>query len=172
MSEQLSALKEAYNKEGEDETLIVRDHNVNAKYTAFGISEKENISELFFGLLAVLKANQKKMSKTNFKSDPLKNFLGRLKEEDLAKVESMGVKAGKDEIKLGRVRLRPVLDNYPRIGLILFDAADENFVTGIYLFVSELKKLIKFIHLQYGIGATKYEKFTLAPLDNDDFVNL
>ena len=60
MSEQLSATKEAYNKEGEDEILIVRDHNDNAKYTAFGISEKENISELFFGLLAVLKTNQKR----------------------------------------------------------------------------------------------------------------
>ena len=102
MSEQLSATKEAYNKEGEDETLIVRDHNVNAKYTAFGISEKENISELFFGLLAVLKANQTKMSKTNFKSDPIKYFLGKLCDEDLTKVESMEVKAGKDEIRLGR----------------------------------------------------------------------
>ncbi len=172
MSEQLSALKEAYNKESEDETLIVRDHNVNVKYTAFGIGEKENDSELFFGLLAVLKANQKKMSKSNFKTDPLKNFLGKLCEEDLTKIESMDVKAEQKEIKLGRMRLRPILDNSPRIGLILYDVADEKFVTGIYLFVSEVKKLIKFIHLQYGIGATKYEKFTLTPLDNDDFVNL
>ena len=113
-----------------------------------------------------------KMSKNNFNSDPLENFLGKLCEEDLGKVESMGIKSGKDETKLGRMRLRPVLDNYPRIGLILFDVADENLITGIYLFVSKVKKLIKFIHLQYGIGATQYEKFTLVPLDNDDFVNL
>ena len=61
--------------------------------------------------------------------------------------------------KLFAVQVRLVLDKYPRVGLLTTKAVDggseHDIKTGIYLFVDEAIKLVKFLNTEFGFSASQ-----------------
>ena len=73
--------------------------------------------------------------------------------------------------------MRLVLDKYPSVGLLTTKAVDggseHDIKTGIYLFVGEVIKLVKFLNTEFGFSASEClimpAKNQLQRFELDDF---
>ena len=78
------------------------------------------------------------------------------------------MKAADEQLRVPHLRLMPIThDNYPRVGLYLYDLAGM-YVTAIHLFVDQLVKLLKWMNQNQNIGVTKFVTYDTS---NDDFLD-
>lgn len=165
----LSNTRNAYARKGEEmSTLIIRDTTEGIS-RAFGVKGRKNLLNLYYGILALLRANRAKiLQKDGRKYAYLSHFLDSLGAEDVQEMDKLNVEEN-DQLRVPYLRLMPFLhDNYPRIGLYLYDLADM-YATSTYLFVDQLVKLLKWMNQNQDIGVTK---FTSYDTSNDDFIDL
>ena len=166
----LSKTRSAYARVGEEmTTLIIRDSSVGC-CKVFGVKGRDNLYKLYYGTLALLKANRGKiMQKLPLcKFAFLAHFLDSLGTEDVQEMDKLNVRAADEQLRVPYLRLRPVTcDDHPRIGLYLYDLADV-YVTAIHLFVDQLVKLLKWMNQNQDIGVTKFVTYDTS---NDDFLD-
>ena len=84
-------------------------------------------------------------------------------------MSEIGISANKDEIKIERLSLRFHLDEQAQISLFLYDSTEITPLTGIYLFTSEIAKLVKYMNTQFGVGETS---LPFINVKNYDFLDL
>lgn len=169
----LSKTKVAYTRPGEENTLLIREQNLDKKkYTAFGAKGCDQLTKMYYAMLSLLKLHQKNIfENSKFQPHGLEHFLESLTEGDAQKISDIGLFAHQAEIRVDQVQLRMIVDGHPRMGFFLFDSTGGSVpLTGIYLFVSEVTKLVKFMNEQYNIGETHFTCFHLY--DTDDFIDL
>ena len=145
----LSKARSAYARVGEEmTTLIIRDSNTSSgSCKVFGVKGRDRLYKLYYGTLALLQANRRKiMQKDERKFSLFSHFLDSLGAEDWQEMNKLNVSAADEQLRVPYLRLRPVTsDDHPRIGLYLYDLADV-YVTAIHLFVDQLVKLLKWMN--------------------------
>ena len=165
----LSKTRSAYARVGEEmTTLIIRDSSVGC-CKVFGVKGRDNLCNLYYGILALLKANRGKiLQKDVCKFAFLSHFLDSLGEEDVQEMDKLNVRAADEQLRVAHLRLMPIThDNHPRVGLYLYDLTDM-YVTATYLFVDQLVKLLKWMNQNQNIGLTKFVTYDTS---NDDFLD-
>ena len=167
----LSKTRSAYARVGEEmTTLIIRDSDTSTGCCkVFGVRGRDRLYKLYYGTLALLKANRRKiMQKDGRKFAFLAHFLDSLGTEDVQEMDKLNVMAADEQLRVPYLRLRPVThDDHPRVGLYLYDLADV-YVTAIHLFVDQLVKLLKWMNQNQDIGVTKFVTYDTS---NDDFLD-
>ena len=165
----LSKSKVAYieNVKRDDNTngevvLVVRDVDSTFQFSAFGVANRREIEKTFYAILATLHTHREHLLRTHmFNIIELMTLLDGLSERDLKNLPVIDTVHAKDiaKIVLGPAQVRLVLDNFPRVGLLTTKAVDggsENDIkTGIYLFVGEAIKLLKFLNTEFGFSASE-----------------
>ncbi len=148
-------------------TLIIRDSNTpSGNCKVFGVKGRDRLYKLYYGTLALLQANRRKIDGRKFAF--LAHFLDSLGTEDVQEMDKLNVMAADEQLRVPYLRLRPVTsDDHPRIGLYLYDLADV-YVTAIHLFIDQLVKLLKWMNQNQDIGVTKFVTYDTS---NDDFLD-
>ena len=165
----LSKTRTAYARAGEEmTTLIIRDSSAKC-CKVFGVKGRDNLYKLYYGTLALLKANRCKiMQKDERKFAFLSHFLDSLGVEDVQEMDRLDVRAADEQLRVSYLRLMPIIkDDHPRVGLYLYYLADV-YVTAIHLFVDQLVKLLKWMNQNQNIGVTKFFTYNT---NNDDFLD-
>ena len=148
-------------------SLVLRDTRDNSN-GVFGVKGIDQITELYYAMLSMMKANEKEIeAKSKYGQE--KKLLALLEKAALEKMSEIGISANKDEIKIGRLCLRFHLDEHAQISLFLYDSTEITPLTGIYLFTSEIAKLVKYMNTQFGVGETS---LPFINVKNDDFLDL
>ena len=119
-------------------------------------------------MLSMLKANEKEIA-TKSKYGQEKKLLALLEKADLEKMSEVWISTSQDEIKIGRLCFLFHLDEYAEISLFLYDPTEITPLTGIYLFTSEIAKLVKYMNTQFRVGETS---LPFINVKNDDFLDL
>lgn len=178
----LSTTKYAAARKGEEsDTIIVWDEKVmegssggSQRWRAFGIKGRENLENLYFGILSMLQKNYKSIAKASkFPAKSLNALLSSLNSADKEFIESNYMPPSDKDKKpyiMGDLELRlNISDSYPRLGLFLREKEEDGngYVTGIYLFSNELVKLIKHMNNFYKIGSTEFKTYEIT--DRFDF---
>ena len=166
----LSKTRDVYARKGEEmSTLIIRDPT-EGNYKAFGVKGRKNLLNLYYGILALLRANRAMiLQKDGRKYAFLAHFLDSFGAEDVKEMDKLNVNEVDEELRVPYLRLIPFIhDNHPRIGLYLYDLADM-YATSTYLFVDQLVKLLKWMNQNQAIGVTKFISYDTS---NDDFIDL
>lgn len=187
----LSHTKVAYSREGEaDDTLVVRDVSKSTTFTSFGVLDVDNIADLFFAILAILRAHRNEIlpALTVRHREAMESVLDGLSDDDMLEID--GVRGGGDDedddygnnavkINLGGVMVMLTLDGLPR-RLVLFtmnavDGGDKTGVkTGVYLFPGEAIKLVRHMndcfHVSKSACLMPIKRMKSVKIyDNDDF---
>lgn len=166
----LSKTKVAQPRNGDENTITIWDEKAleTHSYRAFGIGERENLENLYFGILSMLQKNYKSIAKASkYPPKSLDNLLTSLNDEDLECLRTKYI-APDDKEKpytMGQLELRlNLVDKYPRLGLFLKEAEEQGgaYVTGIYLFSNELVSLIKWMSRFYKIGSTPFKSYDIT----------
>ena len=162
----------AYTRPGEEKTNpIIRNSNtLPVCCKVFGVKGRDNLFNLYYGSLAILKANRTKfMEKLPMcKYILLSNLLDSLGKEDILEMEKLNVKAANEQLRVTHLRLVPVTDlDRSRVDLYLYDLTGV-YVTGIHLFVDQLVKLLKWMNQNQNIGVTNLVTYDTS---NDDFID-
>ena len=165
----LSPTRSAYSQVGEEKSsLIIRDSNTPLS-KAFVIRGRERLRKLYYGILAILRANRERMmQKDKVKFAPLFNIIDLLNCEDVHEMSKLNGVGADEQLRTPYIRFLPVMtsDDQPRVGLFLYDLADV-YVTGVYLFIEQLVKLVKWMNYNQDIGAAKFDT---RDMNNDDFL--
>ena len=142
--------------------LVVRDVDSTFAFSTFGVGKLNEIEKTFYAILATLNTHRQHLLDTSmFSADELKALLDGLSRKDLKKMPKNVAIHAKDiaTIVLGPAQVRLVLDKFPRVGLLTTKAVDggsENDIkTGIYLFVGEVIKLLKFVNTEFGFSESE-----------------
>ena len=150
------------------DTLCIWDEKALETQTwkAFGVKGRDNIKNLYYGLLSMLRTHFKKIDKkSQFSQKPLNAFLTSLNQTDVDVLEK-SYKISSDiekPHKMGRIELRLILvDEYPRIGVFLKDETECSIITGLFLFSSHIIKLLKWINQYYGLGDTRFKTYEIS----------
>ena len=189
----LSHTKVAYSREGEaDDTLVVRDVSKRTTFTSFGVRGVDKITDLFFTILAILRAHRNEIlpALTVRHREAMESVLDGLSDDDMLEID--GVRGGGDDedddddygnnavkINLGGVMVMLTLDGLPR-RLVLFtmnavDGGDKTGVkTGVYLFPSEAIKLVRHMNDCFHVSKSaclmpKKRMKSIKIYDHDDF---
>ena len=167
----LSKTKRAHPREGDaEDTIIIRDANesLNSRFRTFGVKGRENLENVYFGLIGMLAANRDTIINiSQYKQVRMKQFLKEINNVDRQKIKDIIVKPDMETIRMGEVELRSVLtDSYPRLGLSLYDKNDCR-ITEMHLFVPEVVSLLKWMNQYYGIGDTRFVVYEIT--DKYDF---
>ena len=160
--------------------LVVRDVDTTFAFSSFGVGKLDEIEKTFYAILATLNTHRQHLLGTSmFSTVELETLLNGLSEKDLKNMPNNVAIHAKDiaKIVLGPAQVRMVLDKFPRVGLLTTKAVDggsENDIkTGIYLFVGEVIKLVKFLNTEIGISAIEClimpAKNQLQRFELDDF---
>ena len=160
--------------------LVVRDVDTTFAFSSFGVGKLDEIEKTFYAILATLNTHRQHLLGTSmFSTVELETLLNGLSEKDLKNMPDNVAIHAKDiaKIVLGPAQVRMVLDKFPRVGLLTTKAVDggsENDIkTGIYLFVGEVIKLVKFLNTEFGFSASEClimpAKNQLQRFELDDF---
>ena len=84
-------------------------------------------------------------------------------------MSEIGISDDKAEIKVERLCLRFHLKEHAQISLFLYDQAAMKPLTGIYLWTSEIVKLVKYMNTQFGVGETS---LPFINVKTDDFLDM
>ena len=146
--------------------LVVRDADTQFAFSTFGVVKLAMIENTFYAILASLHAHRQQllMETSMFSGDAMMALLDGLSDdEDLKKMPDLDANAihsgDAAKIVLGPVQVRLVLDKYPRVGLLTTKAVDggseHDIKTGIYLFVGEVIRLVKFLNTEFGFSVSQ-----------------
>ena len=164
----LSKYRVAYTRSKDPkESLVLRDTRDNSN-GLFGVKGIDQITELYYAMLSMMKANEKEIeAKSKYGQE--KKLLALLEQADLEKMNEIGISANNDEIKVERLCLRFHLKEHAQISLFLYDQSEMKPLTGIYLWTSEIVKLVKYMNTQFGVGETS---LPFINVKTDDFLDM
>ncbi len=149
------------------ESLVLRDTRDNST-GLFGVKGIDQITALYYAMLSMMKANEKKIeAKSKYGQE--KKLLALLEQADLEKMTEIEISADKAEIKVERLCLRFHLDKQAQISLFLYDPTEIKPLTGVYLWTSEIVKLVKYMNTQFGVGETP---LPFINFKTDDFLDM
>ena len=101
----LSKYRVAYTRSKDPkESLVLRDTRDNSN-GLFGVKGIEQITELYYAMLSMMKSNEKEIEEKS-KYDQEKKLLALLEQADLEKMSEIGISDDKAEIKVERLCLR------------------------------------------------------------------
>ena len=170
----ISKTKVVKPRDGEEEdTITIWDEKLKSttgsyRWRAFGVKGRENLENLYFGVLSMLQKNYKSIAKeSKFAPKSLNNLLSSLNDEDKECLKNKySPPSDKEEpFTMGELELRlKIADNFPRLGIFLREKAEDGgaCVTGIYLFSNELVSLIKWMNKFYAIGSTTFKTYEIT----------
>ena len=165
----LSKTKVAMPRDGEPtDTICIWDEKALETQTwkAFGIKDQDNLENLYYGLLSMLRTHYKKIDKkSKFPQKSLNTFLTSIDQVDLDVLnEKYKISSNSEQPhKMGQIELRLTLvDEYPRIGIFLKDEDECSIITGIFLFSNELISLLKWMNQYYGLGSTQFKVYEIT----------
>ena len=165
----LSKTRLAYARMGE---LIIRDRTMIGAFKAFGVKGRENLLNLYYGSLTLLRANRAKILQMDERKYAfLSHFLDSLDVEDVQEMDKLKVNEADKKLRLAHLQLVPFIQYpYPRICLCV-DNFDDMHATWPYEFLSvdQLVKLLKWMNRTQDIGVTKFGSYDTS---NDDFIDL
>ena len=167
----LSKTRLAYARMGE---LIIRDRTMIGAFKAFGVKGRENLLNLYYGSLTLLRANRAKILQMDERKYAfLSNFLDSLCVEDVQEMDKLRVNEADKGLRAPHLQIVPFIHaKYPRICLCVdnFEFYDMH-ATWPYEFLSvdQLVKLLKWMNRTQDIGVTKFGSYDTS---NDDFIDL
>ena len=165
----LSKTRLAYARMGE---LIIRDRTMIGAFKAFGVKGRENLLNLYYGSLTLLRANRAKILQMDERKYAfLSHFLDSLGVEDVQEMDKLKVNEADKKLRLAHLQFVPFIQYpYPRICLCV-DNFDDMHATWPYEFLSvdQLVKLLKWMNRTQDIGVTKFGSYDTS---NDDFIDL
>ena len=168
----LSQTRSAYSLVGEEKsTLVIRDSNTPLS-KAFDIRGRESLRKLYYGILTILRANRMQMiQKDEVKFGPLLRILVLLSREDVRKMNKLNFVGSGEQLRVPKIRFLPVMtsDDYPRVGLFLYNMADV-YVTAVYLFIDQLVKLVKWMNDSQGV--VKLNSRDIVTCDDEFLVDM
>ena len=102
----LSKTRDVYARKGEEmSTLIIRDPT-EGNYKAFGVKGRKNLLNLYYGILALLRANRAMiLQKDGRKYAFLAHFLDSLGAEDVQEMDKLNVNEMDEELRVPYLRL-------------------------------------------------------------------
>ena len=167
----LGKTKVAYSRSGEEEdTLIVRDLYSGTRFDRFGVKGTAQLERVFYAIVALVHGNRKTLLKRmRYGGDSLRNLLDGLSKDDLDRMSTArDALAPTIKIELKKIETQPQLAMFQ-----YDDDEDKALKNGIYLYVSEVVKLVK--HMNDVFAFSKSESLSMvkvAPVEkcaNDDF---
>ena len=160
--------KVAYSRNGEEDTLIVRDLYSGTRFDRFGVKGIARLERVFYAILAIMYDNRKTLLKRmRYGGDALHSLLDGLSNDDLDGMSTaLGALAPTIKIELKKIETQPQL--------ALFQYDDEKTLkNGIYLYVSEAVKLVKHMNDVFAFSkSTCLSMFKDTPVEkytSDDF---
>ena len=168
----LSEKKIVYsNREHDEANFIIRSVN-EGNFKAFGMSGVDNIKRAFYTMLALLEKNRELFeSKCKFGVKELVNLLNSMSEEDRMEVEKLNDPTDALELMMNdHARAQITSSQIPQMSLIKFyenDVGEREIQTGIYLYATELVRLIKYLNSTHEISATVQGKYAPLPQLSD-----
>lgn len=167
----LAKTKVAYSRCGEGEdTLIVRDMYSGTRFDRFGVKGIARLERIFYTILATLSEHRTTLLKRmRYGGDALRNLLDGLSDEDRD-----GMSSAHDALTpLIKIELKKI-ETCPQVAMLQYDDDDDKSLkNGIYLYVSEVVKLVK--HMNSVFAFSKSESLTMVkvvPIEkytDDDF---
>ena len=164
----LGKTKVAYSRNGEKDTLIVRDLYSGTRFDRFGVKGIAQLERVFYAILALMQDNRKTLLKRmRYGGDALHSLLDGLSNDDLDGMSTaLGALAPTIKIELKKIETQPQL--------ALFQYDDEKTLkNGIYLYVSEAVKLVKHMNDVFAFSkSTCLSMFKDTPVEkytSDDF---
>ena len=166
----LSKTKVAQPRDGDENTITIWDEKVLEKHVwrAFGIEGRENLENLYFGILSMARSYYKSIEKmSKYPPKALNNLITSLKNEDIACLQTKYIVPNDKETPytMGKLELRlNLVDKFPRLGLFLKEEEEQGgaYITGLYLFPNEVAKLIKWMNGFYEIGTTQLKCYEIT----------
>jgi hypothetical protein len=169
----LGKTKVAYSRSGEEEdTLIVRDLYSGTRFDRFGVKGSAQLERVFYAIVALVHGNRKTLLKRmRYGGDSLRNLLDGLSKDDLDRMSTArDALAPTIKIELKKIETQPQLAMFQ-----YDDDEDKALKNGIYLYVSEVVKLVKHMNDVFAFSKSsclsvfkeapsKVEKYT-----SDDF---
>ena len=169
----LGKTKVAYSRSGEEEdTLIVRDLYSGTRFDRFGVKGSAQLERVFYAIVALVHGNRKTLLKRmRYGGDSLRNLLDGLSKDDLDRMSTAhDALATAIKIELKKIETQPQLAMFQ-----YDDDEDKALKNGIYLYVSEVVKLVKHMNDVFAFSKSsclsvfkeapsKVEKYT-----SDDF---
>ena len=169
----LGKTKVAYSRSGEEEdTLIVRDLYSGTRFDRFGVKGSAQLERVFYAIVALVHGNRKTLLKRmRYGGDSLRNLLDGLSKDDLDRMSTArDALAPTIKIELKKIETQPQLAMFQ-----YDDDEDKTLKNGIYLYVSEVVKLVKHMNDVFAFSKSsclsvfkeapsKVEKYT-----SDDF---
>ena len=137
----LGKTKVAYSRSGEEEdTLIVRDLYSGTRFDRFGVKGSAQLERVFYAIVALVHGNRKTLLKRmRYGGDSLRNLLDGLSKDDLDRMSTArDALAPTIKIELKKIETQPQLAMFQ-----YDDDEDKALKNGIYLYVSEVVKLVK-----------------------------
>ena len=172
----ISKTKVVKPRDGEEEdTITIWDEKAMESHAwrAFGIKGRNNLENLYFGILSMLQKNYKSIAKASkYPPKSLNTLLTSLNDVDLDCLKNKySPPNDKDKpYSMGELELRlNISDSYPRLGLFLREKEQDGgaCITGVYLFSNELVSLVKWMNRFYKIGSTVFKRHEIT--DKFDF---
>ena len=172
--------KVAYCREGDCDSLVVRDVFEKSKYPLFGIKGILILKSIFFAMLCEMKAFRKQISGSlKYEKKDFINMLNNITANDELMMTTLC--DGKEDESRSEFEFESLVKvrfakeaQYPRFELINLEEKGERKVakTAIHLFTSDAFKLLK--HLQkvhnFSDNVTLVDECTpMKEFDNDDF---
>ena len=172
----LGKTKVAYSRSGEEEdTLIVRDLYSGTRFDRFGVKGSAQLERVFYAIVALVHGNRKTLLKRmRYGGDSLRNLLDGLSKDDLDRMSTAhDALAPTIKIELKKIETQPQLAMFQ-----YNDDEDKALKNGIYLYVSEVVKLVKHMNDVFAFSKStclsmfkdapsKVEKYT-----SNDFSNM
>ena len=169
----LGKTKVAYSRSGEEEdTLIVRDLYSGTRFDRFGVKGTAQLERVFYAIVALVHGNRKTLLKRmRYGGDALRNLLDGLSKDDLDRMSTArDALAPTIKIELKKIETQPQLAMFQ-----YDDDEDKTLKNGVYLYVSEVVKLVKHMNDVFAFSkssclsvfkeaSSKVEKYT-----SDDF---
>ena len=169
----LGKTKVAYSRSGEEEdTLIVRDLYSGTRFDRFGVKGSAQLERVFYAIVALVHGNRKTLLKRmRYGGDSLRNLLDGLSKDDLDRMSTAhDALATAIKIELKKIETQPQLAMFQ-----YDDDEDKALKNGIYLYVSEVVKLVKHMNDVFAFSkSTCFSVFKEAPskvekYTSDDF---
>ena len=157
----LSKSMVAYARAGEQEPNVIIRSTEDARFTAFGVTGFENLRRVFYGMLALLERNRDLfMERSKFGVQGLVTLLDKLSVEDREEMDNFVLSDGDDSLLINsNVSIRVSEGDVPQLALLKYGTGEDgerDIQAGIYLFASELVKLIKHINASHQLSDTLF----------------
>ena len=161
----------ASREQAEANFIIRSTEEVNFK--AFGLSGIENVKRAFYTMLALLERNRELFaSKSKYGAKELVSLLNSMSTEDRAEIEKLDNPSDVWEMLMvnDRARAQVTTSRVPQLSLLKLsenEDGERDIQTGIYLYATELVRLIKYLNTTHEISASVQGKYAPLPQLSD-----